>query len=192
MVSNYCQVCDKDINRKFKQKHIKSKAHLNMYYNIITNKYNIGDVYWSDIETIIHEYIKDDSTKFCSFTILFRCKLNGEDISISDDGGEVYAPLYRFDDSGWVFYRYCKSKKMRDYIFHRAMLSGIKLDSSSIISNVTITFFSKYRTMTTKHRFQQPRRVLEFKLLKHIKNMSNADKMFKYSFLTLRYELLFS
>ena len=81
---------------------------------------------------------------------------------------------------------------MRDYIFHRAMLSGIKFDSSSIISNVTITFFSKYRTMTKKNRFQQPRRVLEFKLLKHIKNMSNADKMFKYSFLTLRYELLFS
>ena len=46
--------------------------------------------------------------------------------------------------------------------------------------------------MTTKHRFQQPRRVLESKLLKHIKYMSNADKMFIYSFLTLRYELLFS
>ena len=114
-----------------------------MYYNIITNKYNIGDVYWSDIETIIHEYIKDNSTKFCSFTILFRCKLNGEDEIISDDGGELYVPLYRFDDSGGVFYRYCKSKKMRDYIFHRAILSGIKLDSSSIISNVTITFFFK-------------------------------------------------
>ena len=32
MVSNYyCQVCDKNINRKIKQKRIKSKAHLNMY-----------------------------------------------------------------------------------------------------------------------------------------------------------------
>ena len=142
MVSKYyCHVCDKYINQRFKTKHIYSKAHLIMYYNIITNKYNIGDVYWSDIETIIHEYIKDNSTKFCSFTILFRCKLNGEDISISDDGGEVYVPLYRFDDSGCVFYRYFESKKMRDSIFHRAMLSGIKLDSSSIISNVTITFF---------------------------------------------------
>ena len=46
MVSNYyCQVCDKYINRRSKTKHLNSKAHLYMYYNIITNKYNIGDVY---------------------------------------------------------------------------------------------------------------------------------------------------
>ena len=83
MISNYyCQEYDKYINQKFKHKHMKSKAHLSMYYIIVTNKYNIGDVYWSDIETIIHEYIRDNSTKFYSFTILFRCKLNGEDINI--------------------------------------------------------------------------------------------------------------
>ena len=42
----YCQECDKYINRRSKMKHINSKAHLYMYYNIIPNKYNIGDVYW--------------------------------------------------------------------------------------------------------------------------------------------------
>ena len=71
------------------------------------------------------------------------------------------------------------------------MLSGIKLDSSSIINTVTITLFSKYKTMTAKHRFQQPGRVLESKLLKHIKNASYDDKINKYKFLTLEYELLF-
>ena len=30
--------------------------------------------------------------------------------------------------------------------------------------------------MTAKHRFHQPRRVLESKLLKHIKNASDDDK----------------
>ena len=71
------------------------------------------------------------------------------------------------------------------------MLSGIKLDSSSIIGNVTITLSSKYKTMTAKHRFQQPRRVLESKLLKHIKNASYDDKTNKYNFLTLENEVFF-
>ena len=30
----YCSVCDKFINHKLKQEHIKSKAHLYMYYKI--------------------------------------------------------------------------------------------------------------------------------------------------------------
>ena len=47
MVSNnYCREFDQYIIRKSKLKHINSKAHLYMYYNIVTNKYNIGDVYW--------------------------------------------------------------------------------------------------------------------------------------------------
>ena len=51
MVSNYyCQDCDKNINLKYKQHHIKSKSHSYMYYNIKTNKYIIGDVCWVDFE----------------------------------------------------------------------------------------------------------------------------------------------
>ena len=99
MVSNYySQDCDEYNNQNFKQKHLKSIAHLHIYYNIITNKYNIGDVYWSDIETIIHEYIKDNSTKFYAFTILLRGKLNNEDINISVDGDKGCVPLYKFED----------------------------------------------------------------------------------------------
>ena len=161
MVSNYyCQDCDKNIIQKAKQKHIKSKAHLNMYYNIVTNKYNVSDVLWGDFEKTIYEYIKENRTKFYAFFVVVRCKLDSEDISISVDGDEVDVPLYRFDDCGWVCYRYCKSKKIQDYIFHRAMLRDIKLDSSSIIGNKTITIFSKYKTMTPKHKFQQPRSFL--------------------------------
>ena len=49
------------------------------------------------------------------------------------------------------------------------MLKDIKVDSSSIISNVTITLFSKYKSMAAKHKIQQPRKLLESKILKHIK-----------------------
>ena len=123
--------------------------------------------------------MNENRTKFYTFSILVRCKLDNEDISISVDGNEVDVPLYRFDDCGWVCYRYCKSKKIRDFIFHRAILRDIKLDSSSIISNVMITLFSNYKSMTAKHKIQQPRRVLESKLLKHIKNVSYNDKIKK-------------
>ena len=82
-----------------------------MYYNIITNKYNIGDVFWSDFEKTIYEYMNENLTKFYTFSILVRCKLDNEDLSISVDGNEVDVLLYRFDDCGWVCYRYCKSKK---------------------------------------------------------------------------------
>ena len=44
--------------------------------------------------------------------------------------------------------------------------------------------------MTIKHKLQQPRRVLESKLLKHIKNVSYDDKISKYKFLTYVYDLL--
>ena len=36
--------------------------------------------------------------------------------------------------------------------------------------------------MIVKHRFEQPRRVLESKLIKHIKKASYDDKMDKYTF----------
>ena len=44
--------------------------------------------------------------------------------------------------------------------------------------------------MTLKHKLQQPRRVLESKLLKHIKNASYDDNIYKYNFLAREYELL--
>ena len=71
------------------------------------------------------------------------------------------------------------------------MLKVIKLDSSSIISDVTITFFSNYKSMTARHKLQQPRKDLESKILKHIKNASDDDKETKYNFLAREYELLF-
>ena len=184
----YCSVCDKFINKKYKQKHIKSESHSYMYNNIVTNKYNIANVYWVDFEKTIEEYIKENKTKFYSFSIAFKCKLNDEDIYISDDNILWYVPAHKFSDSKIICY---ESRILRDYIFHRAMLRDIKLDSFSMISDVTITLFSSYNSMTLKHKLRQPRRVLESKLLKHIKNASFYDKIHKYNFLTYKYKLLF-
>ena len=101
---------------------------------------------------------------------------------ISPHGNSEDIPLNRFDTSAPQCYR--DIQKILDYIFHRAMLRDIKLDSSSIISNVTLTFFSIYKSMNPKHKLSQPRRVLESKLLKNIKNASRDDKINKYNFLS--------
>ena len=189
MVSNYyCQECDKYINRRFKTKHINSKAHLSMYYNIVTNKYNIGDVYWCDFEETIREYMVNNYSKFNFFSIIVKCKMNNEDISISVNQLDDYIPLYKFDDD-WIYYRFCNSKKIGDSIFQRASLSDIILQSSTIISDVMITFFSNNKSMTAIHIFQQTRRVLESKLKKHLKNASYDDKIDEYNFLSLKYQI---
>ena len=189
MTSFYCYHCDKSYNHIFKRRHIKSKSHLYMYHNIVINKYNIGDVLWRDFENIIQDYIKDHDKKFYYFTILVKCKLDDENLNISIDniGGSVF--LYKFKDIGDIFYEYCQSKKVRDYIYYYAKTKNINLNFSSIINDVTITIFSKYQTITPRHRLTQNRSILESKLLKNICNLPLNIKINKYNFLTTRYEL---
>ena len=73
MVSNhYCRDCDKYTNQRSKTKHKNSKAHLYMYYNIIANKYNIGDVHWCDLVETIHEYMMINLCKFRKFSTVVK------------------------------------------------------------------------------------------------------------------------
>ena len=76
-----------------------------MFYNIITNKYNVGDVYWCDFEETIREYMVNNSLKFNFSSTIVKCKLNNEDISILVDKIDGYVPLYKFNNGGWFYYR---------------------------------------------------------------------------------------
>ena len=158
----YCHSCDKYISQKFIKKHNKSKTHLYFHNNFVINKYHIGDVLWKDFENI--------------------------SISIDNIEGEIL--LYKFKNSGWVYYKVCQSKKVRDFIIHNAILKNIKLESSSIINNVILTIFSKYKTIKRNHSLNQPRPILESKILKHIHNSTFRDKLTKYFFLSKKYELI--
>ena len=140
----YCHSCDKNISQKFMKKHNKSKIHLYFYNNFVINKYYIGDVLSSDFENIIRDYIKDYNNKFNSFSILVNFQLEKESFSISIDNIEGEIPLYKFKNSGWIYYKFCQSRKVRDFVFHNATLKNIKLESSSIINNVILTVVSKY------------------------------------------------
>ena len=46
-----------------------------------------------------------------------------------------------------IYYKFCQSKKVRDFVFHNATLKNIKLESTSIINIVILTIYSKYKTI---------------------------------------------
>ena len=186
----YCHSCDKNISKKFIKKHNKSKTHLYFYNNFVKNKYYIGDVLWRDFENIIRDYINDYNNKFNSFSIKIDFQLNNENMSISVDNIEGEIPLYKYKNSGWIYYKFCQSKKVRDFVFHNATLKNIKLESTSIINNVILTIFSKYKTIKRYHLLSQPRPVLESKILKHIHNSNFSDKFTKYKFLSTKYGII--
>ena len=186
----YCHSCDKNISQKFIKKHNKSKTHLYFYNKFVINKYYIGDVLWKDFQNIIRDYINVYNSKFYSFSIKIDFQLNNDKCSIAVDNIEGKIPLYKFKNSEWIYYKFCQSEKVRDFVFHNATLKNIKLESTSIINNVILTIFSKYKTIKRKHLLIQPRSVLESKTLKQIHNLNFSDKFTKYFYLSKKYELL--
>ena len=190
MISFYCQHCDKNISQKFIKKHNKSKTHLYFYNNFVINKYYIGNLLWRDFEDVVKNYIDEYNNKFNSFSIKIDLQLNNTNISFSIDNIEGEIPLYKFKDIGWVYYKFCQSKKARDFVYHSAIKKNNNLESTSIINNVTLTIFSKYKTRKRNHLLNQNRSIITSKILKQIHNLDFIDKITKYRFLSIKYDML--
>ena len=193
MVSNhYCKICDKYINQRSKKKHINSKTHLYMNDNIIINKISIGDLYWCDLVETIDKYMIFNLNKFRFFTTAVKCKIANKDIYILIDKIEGYIPFYKSNNEEKSLYlKYRNRYKMLYYIHYHCGFFDIEINSSTIISDVVITFFSNYKSMTGKHRlFNEPRRVLISRLIKHIHAKSDNDKYNNYRLLSILYNLI--
>ena len=186
----YCHCCDKNISQKFIKKHNKSKTHLYFYNNFIINKYYIGNVLWKDFENIIRDCMNEYNNKINSFSILVNFQLDKENMIISIDNVEGQKPLYKFKNSGWVYYKFCQGKKARDFVFHNAILKNIKLEPISIINNVILTIFLKYKSIKRDHLLKQPRCILTSKILKQIHNSDFRDQLTKYYFLSKKYGII--
>ena len=57
------------------------------------------------------------------------------------------------------------------------------------IRNLTIKFVSRYRNMTYRYQLQQPKPMIESKMVKHIKYMSHEEQINNYNFLTCKHNL---
>ena len=181
----YCDICDKTIKRKSKTRHNKSKSHLHMK-SYIREKHTIGDVYWKDFYRVIREYVNTNRLKFPIFKTLVKCNLFDMDLVIWYDKTKKILIKYGYGDNVFHYlYPVCEEilKRIRDHV----LIKGEKLSLETVIKNISFTFYSYYYIMTPRCRLEQPRRILESKLLKHITKLNDFEKDDKYGFLWHRY-----
>ena len=57
------------------------------------------------------------------------------------------------------------------------------------IRNLTIKFVSRFGNMTYKHQLQQPKPMIESKMVKYIKYMLHEEQSDNYNFLTCKHKL---
>ena len=98
-------------------------------------------------------------------------------------------PLYKFKDSGYVYYKFCQSRRIKDYVIHNASLKNINLEQQSIIS-VVLTTFSKYKSIKRNHLLNQPKSILISKFLNQLHNRDFRDKLTKYFYLSKKYGII--
>ena len=53
-----------------------------------------------------------------------ECKFYGENIKFRSDENEKRVRMNGFVDEGIFYYRFCVSKMIRDFVYHRYMLIG--------------------------------------------------------------------
>ena len=186
MKDYYCDICDKTIKYKSKTMHLKSKNHLHMR-SYVRDEHIVGDVYWKDFYRVICDYVDINRKKFPIFKTVVKCNLFNKDLTICYDKTKKGWIRYGFGDV--IFHDLCPVCEEIPHRIHRhAMISNQKLSLDTVLENVSITFFSYYYIMTPRHRLEQPRRLLESKLLKHIANLDDDEKINKYRFLWQYYK----
>ena len=57
------------------------------------------------------------------------------------------------------------------------------------IINLSIKLISRYDNMTYRYQLEQPRPMIESKMVKHTKYMSHEEQINNYNFLTFKHEL---
>ena len=170
----FCDICDKTIKRKSKTKHIKSKSHLHMR-SYVREKHTIGDVDWKDFYKVIREYVNNNRLKFPIFKTLVKCILFGTNLMIWYDKSKKRINRYGFSDK--VFhYIYPVCEEILNRIQRGALMKEEGLSLETVIKDISITFYSYYHILTMRHRLEQPRRILESKLLKHIIKLNDFEK----------------
>ena len=91
--------------------------------------------------------------------------------------------MYRFINIGWIYYKFCQCENVKDFS------KNIKIESLKI-DDVILTIFSKYKTIKRYHLLNQPRSVLESKILNYLHISNFSDKLTKYKFLSKKYSII--
>ena len=193
----YCAICDRSINYKHRNKHDKTKRHYFMK-NYVTNIYKYNDIVWGDVEKILHENIISNSNKFDEVKIYVSCKINNDvEIKVYKSQSDLRLLLPTFNKPfksinkkmGTLYVHIAGEMICNDFRENLSSKYDINCTPDMEIRNLTIKFVSRYRNMTFRHQLQQPRSMLETKMVKHIKYMSYEEQSDKYNFLTRKQKL---
>ena len=189
----YCIICDRSINDKPRNKHKKTKSHYFMK-NYVTNIYNYNNIVWGDVENILHENIISHNNKFNEFKTYVSCKLNDDlEINIYKNESDMLAVLpyflYPKYDIGTTYVDIAGKMIFNNIRENLNSKYGINCTPDMKIKNLAIKFVSRYSNMTFRYQLQQPRRIPESKIVKHIKYKPYEEQINNYNFLTCKHKL---
>ena len=150
----YCNISDKTMNHKSRNKHDRTKRHYFME-KYVTNIYNCNDVVWDDVEKSFMRILLVIITKFNEFKIFVTCKIN-DDVEIKVIKGHLvlrailptFLDMCKHYDVGTV-YVHVDGKMLCNNI--RENLSSkydINCTPDMKIRNVTKKFVSRFGNMT--------------------------------------------
>ena len=190
----YCQICDKSINHKSKIRHIKTESHDSMK-NYVINNYNYNDIVWGDVENIIHYNIIFHKNKFNEFKICVLCKINDNiEINVYKNSSDLNTVLptffaeYKAYDMGTLYIQIAGKMICKTIFENLRSKYDINCTPDMKIRNLRLKFILRYDNMIFRYQLEQPRRVLESKMIKHKKNMTEKEQD-KYNFLTCKHNL---
>ena len=184
-----CNICDKSINDKPRNKHNKTKRHVFMKI-YVTKIYNYNDIGSDDVAKILHENIISHNNKINKFKIYVSCKINDDiEIEVYKNEGDldVVVNLFLGEDTLFVDV----AGKMICNNIRENLTSRYKTNCTHnmYIKNLSIKFISRYDNMKYRYQLEQPRPMIESKTVRHIKYMSEEEKINKYNFFTCKHNL---
>ena len=160
----------------------------------MTNIYKYNDIVWGDVEKILHENIIRHNNKFNEFKIYVSCKINEDvEIKVYKSQSDLRLLLTTFKSKnikmGTLYVHIAGEMIGNDIRENLSSKYDINCNRDMEIRNLTIKFVSHYHNMTFRHQLQQPRPMLETKMVKHIKYMPYEEQSDKYNFLTCKHKL---
>ena len=170
-MSYYCNVCDKTIFNKPRNKHNKKKSHYFMK-NYVTNIYNYNDIVCGDVENILHENILSHDNKFNEVKIYVSCKINN-DVEIKvykiECDLRVVLPPFLGWDVGTLYVDVAGKMICNNVSESLSSKYDIICVPNMKIRNLSIKFISRYNNLTYRYQLEQPRPMIESKKVKHTK-----------------------
>ena len=190
----YCEICDKTIINKPRNKHNKTKSH-DFMKNYVTNNYNYTDIVWGDVENILHDNIIIDKNNFNEFKTCVLCIIKDNiEMNVYKNSSDLRAVLptffaeYKVYDKGTLYIQIAGKMICKTISENLRSKYDINCTPDMKIRNLTIKSISRYDNMTFRYQLKQPRRILESKMVKHIKNMTEEEQDY-YNFLVCKHEL---